>query len=109
MTDSFAANRAAADPPASSGRSTEFVPTKLALPILRPGIVRRTALVNRLVGSQWTPYVDVTAPAGYGKTTLLAQWAARDSRPTTIPSSCSATSVRLSGASRPSRTPRSRP
>ena len=40
----------------------------------------RTALVNRLRASG-APLVTVTAPAGYGKTTLLAQWEARDERP----------------------------
>ena len=34
-------------------------------------------LVEHLLASQATPFVCVVAPAGYGKTTLLAQWAAR--------------------------------
>ena len=41
--------------------------------------VHRTALVNQL-RTHDAPVVLVTAPAGYGKTTLLAQWAGRDSR-----------------------------
>jgi len=47
---------------------------------LRSQAVTRTPLVNRLRASG-TPLVAVSAPAGYGKTTLLAQWAARDERP----------------------------
>jgi LuxR family maltose regulon positive regulatory protein len=39
--------------------------------------VPRTTLVQHLLASQATPFVCVVAPAGYGKTTLLAQWAAR--------------------------------
>ncbi|HTR32266.1 MAG TPA: AAA family ATPase [Gaiellaceae bacterium] len=39
----------------------------------------RTGLVNRLRAER-APVVSVAAPAGYGKTTLLAQWAARDPR-----------------------------
>jgi LuxR family transcriptional regulator, maltose regulon positive regulatory protein len=54
---------------------------KLRIPPLRDGLVWRTALVNRLRGNTSLPLVTVTAPAGYGKTTLLAQWATRESRP----------------------------
>jgi LuxR family transcriptional regulator, maltose regulon positive regulatory protein len=42
----------------------------------RPGIVVRTALVERLAASR-APIITVAAPPGYGKTTLLAQWAER--------------------------------
>ena len=35
----------------------------------------RTELVNRLLAAASVPVVGVVAPAGYGKTTLLAQWA----------------------------------
>jgi LuxR family maltose regulon positive regulatory protein len=37
--------------------------------------------VNRLRAARDARVVRVAAPAGYGKTTLLAQWAARDTRP----------------------------
>ena len=50
---------------------------KLHPPLASPGIVPRTTLVKRLLASEATPIVCVVAPAGYGKTTLLAQWAAR--------------------------------
>jgi LuxR family maltose regulon positive regulatory protein len=43
-------------------------------------IVWRTALVNRLRAARALPVVSIVAPPGYGKTTLLAQWAARDGR-----------------------------
>jgi LuxR family maltose regulon positive regulatory protein len=58
----------------------DVVESKLHVPVLRPGVVSRTALVNRLRVTTESPVVAVTAPAGYGKTTLLAQWAARDMR-----------------------------
>ena len=51
--------------------------SKLQPPRPRSGIVTRTALLDRLVASPELPVVAVTAPAGYGKTTLLAQWAQR--------------------------------
>jgi len=58
----------------------EVVESKVHVPTLRSGTVSRTALVNHLRATA-EPIVILTAPAGYGKTTVLAQWAARDSRP----------------------------
>jgi LuxR family transcriptional regulator, maltose regulon positive regulatory protein len=59
----------------------DVVESKLYPPPELPGSVPRTALVNRLRAAGAFPLVLVTAPAGYGKTTLLSQWAARDARP----------------------------
>jgi LuxR family maltose regulon positive regulatory protein len=59
----------------------EVLQSKLTVPGLRPGLVGRTGLVKRLRGDKRARVVSVTAPAGYGKTTLLAQWAAEDPRP----------------------------
>src|SRR5436190_5064749 len=58
----------------------EFLESKVQVPALRPGMVSRTVLVNRLRATTTTPVVTLVAPAGYGKTTLLSQWAQRDSR-----------------------------
>jgi LuxR family maltose regulon positive regulatory protein len=44
-------------------------------------MVRRTAIVERLKASSEARIVLVKAPAGYGKTSLLAQWAEADERP----------------------------
>src|SRR5256885_2063733 len=57
----------------------DFLESKVQVPVLRPGTVSRTALVNRLRATT-APVTTMVAPAGYGKTTLLSQWAARDSR-----------------------------
>jgi LuxR family maltose regulon positive regulatory protein len=65
---------------AASRLPFDVVESKLQVPVLRPGVVSRTALVNRLRATTDSPVVAVTAPAGYGKTTLLGQWAARDRR-----------------------------
>jgi LuxR family transcriptional regulator, maltose regulon positive regulatory protein len=51
--------------------------TKLHPPAARPGIVLRADLVGRLAADGAAPVISVVAPPGYGKTTLLAQWAAR--------------------------------
>ncbi len=56
----------------------EFVASKLRRPAVRPGSVRRLALIDRLRQGGSCPVVSVVAPAGYGKTTLLAQWAERN-------------------------------
>jgi LuxR family maltose regulon positive regulatory protein len=50
---------------------------KLRVPSTRPGSVQRTSLIDRLAREVSRPVVSVVAPAGYGKTTLLAQWAER--------------------------------
>ena len=42
---------------------------------MRPGSIRRSSLIERLVRGDSRPVVAVVAPAGYGKTTLLSQWA----------------------------------
>ena len=49
--------------------------SKLRRPAGRPGIVARPALVDRLSSVDTPAVISVVAPAGYGKTTLLAQWA----------------------------------
>jgi LuxR family transcriptional regulator, maltose regulon positive regulatory protein len=62
------------------GSSLELVESKLHPPPARPGMVARIGLVERLLGSDAVPVVGVVAPAGYGKTTLLGQWAQRTKR-----------------------------
>jgi LuxR family transcriptional regulator, maltose regulon positive regulatory protein len=52
-----------------------LVVPKVRSPLLRPGTVRRSSLIGRLGWAAPSPVVSVVAPAGYGKTTLLAQWA----------------------------------
>ena len=54
--------------------------SKLRRPSGRPGTVRRSLLIERLARGDPRPVVRVVAPAGYGKTTLLAQWAERSDK-----------------------------
>jgi LuxR family transcriptional regulator, maltose regulon positive regulatory protein len=54
--------------------------TKLVPPPSRAGLLRRDALISRLAASREVPIVAVLAPAGYGKSTTLAQWAESDPR-----------------------------
>jgi LuxR family maltose regulon positive regulatory protein len=63
--------------------AARFAPleAKLEPPRRRPGLVARYSLVDRLRDSVADPIVYVSAPAGYGKTTLMAHWADADRRP----------------------------
>ena len=54
--------------------------SKLRHPAVRPGTIQRPSLIGRLTHDHARTVVSVVAPAGYGKTTLLAQWAAQDGR-----------------------------
>jgi LuxR family maltose regulon positive regulatory protein len=55
----------------------DLIAAKLRYPPVRPGAIRRSSLIDRLARGTSLPIVSVVAPAGYGKTTLLAQWADR--------------------------------
>jgi LuxR family maltose regulon positive regulatory protein len=57
------------------------IETKLVPPEVRPGTVMRGELLDRLDGARASSVVGIFAPAGYGKTTLLAQLIAREQRP----------------------------
>ena len=57
----------------------ELAEVKLAQPLARRDTVAKTDLIAQLSASA-SPLVTVVAPAGYGKTTLLATWAEDDSR-----------------------------
>ena len=54
-------------------------PARLRLPDRRPGLIERPALVARLRESS-APLLAFVAPAGFGKTSLLSEWAAHDRR-----------------------------
>lgn len=63
-----------------AGIPFELVDVKLAAPLTRPGTVGRADVIGRLRSAR-VPLASIVAPAGYGKTTLLAQWAEADPRP----------------------------
>src|SRR5499427_8591564 len=64
----------------AAGPAFDLVVSKLRRPRPRPGTVCRSSLVARLARDDLRSVVSVAAPAGYGKTTLLSQWAERDGR-----------------------------
>ena len=56
---------------------------KLSLPLPRVGTVSRVDLIQR-ARSSGCRIVGITAPAGYGKSTLLAEWADCEDRPVAV-------------------------
>lgn len=63
----------------SSGQTVAAGPlleTKLYVPKWRTGLVRRARLIERLHQGTERKLTLVSAPAGFGKTTLLAEWLA---------------------------------
>src|SRR6516162_10891440 len=77
MTDTDVRQRA--DRPARvGGAAFDLIAAKLLRPLVRPGTIRRSSLPGRLAADDSHPVVSVVAPAGYGKTTLLSQWAERN-------------------------------
>jgi LuxR family maltose regulon positive regulatory protein len=64
--------------PQDAGRPAfDLFTAKLLCPLIRPNTIRRSWLIERLEREDSRPIVSVVAPAGYGKTTLLSQWAER--------------------------------
>jgi LuxR family maltose regulon positive regulatory protein len=55
---------------------------KSGRPLSGEGLVGRPRLIAALDQGRHLPVVTLVAPAGYGKTSLLAAWADRDPRPT---------------------------
>jgi LuxR family maltose regulon positive regulatory protein len=63
---------------AAGGPAFDLLASKLRRPVVRPGTVLRLPLTERLARGDPRPIVSVVAPPGYGKTTLLSQWAERN-------------------------------
>src|SRR5215217_5697162 len=76
-----------AEPPATTPAAAAaaapdaLLATKLHIPRTRPGFVVRPRLVDRLAHAQGGELTLVCAPAGFGKTALLADWARGSQRP----------------------------
>ena len=65
--------------------SAEILATKLYIPPPRPKVVLRPHLVERLNEgvSSGRKLTLISAPAGFGKTTLVSEWVAVCERPVT--------------------------
>jgi LuxR family maltose regulon positive regulatory protein len=67
--------------PTPAAPSFPILESKLTPAPTRPGLVPRDNLLDWLEASAATPVMAISAPAGYGKTMLAAEWAKRDPRP----------------------------
>ena len=65
------------DPDVGVDRIGQLLAAKFATPLLHSGIVSRERLSDRLDEGDTKKLAVVVAPAGWGKTTLLAEWARR--------------------------------
>ena len=70
-----------AESPTAAPERDVLLATKLNLPGLRPDLVPRPRLAQRLDEGRGRGLVLVCAPAGYGKTVLLAGWVRRGRDP----------------------------
>ena len=61
--------------------STPILATKLYIPIPRPKIVLRPRLIDQLNMGLHRKLTIISAPAGFGKTTLVSEWIASCERP----------------------------
>jgi LuxR family maltose regulon positive regulatory protein len=68
-------------PQAGAGGPGGLLATKLFLPLPQPGFVARQRLLEALEEGLAGGLVLVCAPAGFGKTALLADWARTGRRP----------------------------
>ena len=64
------------DSPEQTVVTTQLLETKLYIPKWRPGLVPRARLIGRLHQGTARKLTLVSAPAGFGKTTVLAEWLA---------------------------------
>src|SRR6266536_2996044 len=55
---------------------TPILATKLYIPRLRPNVVSRPRLIERLNEGLHRNLILISAPAGFGKTTLVSEWVA---------------------------------
>ena len=76
--DVIEARQRAARPQDTGRPAFDLTVSKLLRPLVRPETIQRSPLIERLANSNGVPIVSVAARAGYGKTTLLSQWADRD-------------------------------
>jgi LuxR family transcriptional regulator, maltose regulon positive regulatory protein len=65
-----------------SGAGSLLLEPEPGVPALRPGVVPRERLSALRAAAESSRVVLVSAPAGYGKSTLVSQWCDLDPRPT---------------------------
>src|SRR5512132_4711285 len=79
-SNSQARSSARPKPWPASALPLHLIEPKLQVPQPRGGIVVRSGLLRRIEAAGPVPVIAIVAPAGYGKSTVLAQWAQRRAR-----------------------------
>jgi LuxR family maltose regulon positive regulatory protein len=74
--DAMAGSRTSSPDEAAAGERDDLLATKLNVPHTRPDHLGRSRLIQRLDQGMARELVLVCTPAGFGKSTLLADWAA---------------------------------
>ena len=67
-------------PPARDAQWDPLLVTKLHIPVLRAGLVPRARLTTQIDPQAECCLTLISAPVGFGKTTLLSEWSARSQR-----------------------------
>jgi len=75
------ADRFVQDHAVSDGVDDVLLDTAIHPPRVGAGLIERTKLVDLLMAQEKVPLVVLSAPVGYGKRSLLAQWDLEDDRP----------------------------
>ena len=65
----------------AGGLLDPLLEARLAVPRRHVGTLRRTRLLRQLRSARDRPVISMVAPPGYGKSSLLVQWATEDSAP----------------------------
>jgi hypothetical protein len=74
--DAMTGSRTSSPDDIAAGERDDLLATKLNIPRTRPDHLGRSRLIQRLDQGMAREMVLVCTPAGFGKTTLLADWAA---------------------------------
>jgi hypothetical protein len=77
----MAESRTSSPDEAATEEREELLATKLNIPQPRPDQLRRSRLIDRLNQGMAQKLIMVCTPAGFGKTSLLADWAASTAWP----------------------------
>jgi LuxR family maltose regulon positive regulatory protein len=73
--------RNSTSPESTSQKGDVLLVTKIGIPRIRPGLLPRSHLTERLEEATNRELVLVSTPTGFGKTTLLASWARGTEKP----------------------------
>src|SRR5512143_3813907 len=83
------------------GMAAPLLKTNLHIPPVRPELVPRARLIRRLNAGLECKLTVVSAPAGFGKTTLLSEWLSTLTAERSLPSGKPPTAMGPFGSAQP--------